>query len=71
MGFRPGQDGLIRTSFDTAQTTLAFFRPVNAGVVVEGKIHFSEYVLRADLQTVPTGLAAAGIQADVTGLGMT
>jgi hypothetical protein len=58
----------VRTSFEAKQTAFTVFRPVDAGMTVKEEIHFSKNELRADLHTSPTGLAAAGIQADKKGL---
>jgi hypothetical protein len=70
MGFLHRQDGLMRTGFETAQTAPTVIRLVNGNMVVEWEIHLSENVLWTDLHTCPTGLAATGIQADITGLYM-
>jgi hypothetical protein len=67
MGLFLSQDGLVFANLETAQTAFTFFRLVNAGMTVEDEIHFSENMLWADIHTGPTGFAAAGIQADISG----
>jgi hypothetical protein len=64
----PAQDGLMRTGVEAKKATLASFRTVDAGMAMETQVHFSKDILRAGLHAVPTGFAAAGIQADVKSL---
>jgi hypothetical protein len=64
-GFLHGQDGLVQASIETEQTALTIFRLIDAGMAVKGEIYFPKNVLRASLHTFPTGLAAAGIQANI------
>lgn len=70
MSFLHAQDGLVRAGIKAEQTAFAIFRLVNESMAVEPEIHFSENMLRADIHTCPTGLAAAGIQVDITSLHM-
>ncbi len=58
---------MVRASAKAEQAAFTIFGPVNAGMAVKTEIHFSKNTLWAGLQTVPTGFAAAGIQADIRG----
>jgi hypothetical protein len=71
MGFLRGQDGMVRAGIHAEQTAFTIFRLVDAGMAVEAEVHFSKNTLRAGLYTIPTCLAAAGIQADIKRLYVT
>jgi hypothetical protein len=68
MSLLPAQDGLMRAGVEAKQTAFAIFRMVDAGVTMKAQVHFSKDILRTSLYTVPTGFAAAGIQADIKSL---
>jgi hypothetical protein len=68
MSLLPAQDGLMCAGIEAEQTALAIFRVVDAGVTMKTQVHFSKDILRAGVHTIPTGFAAAGIQADVKSL---
>ena len=61
----------MRADVQAEQTAFAIFRLIDAGVAVEAEVHFPKNTPRAGLDTVPTGFAAAGIQANIKSLCVT